>query len=156
MTADGILGLCAPRAKIPKRNLVEGVLIRACNKRERYIDKNRSFSLATCRFEPIQANNLNVDINAHRKAMMTLNSISAVAPQLISGVITLGTLSAFCYALFVLPSWVKKLKTWQKYCTSHSRFSTEAGQGQYLWLEDPWSSACEIHFFATIPMSDLT
>ncbi|KAJ4391012.1 hypothetical protein N0V93_004625 [Gnomoniopsis smithogilvyi] len=43
--------------------------------------------------------------------------------------------------VFILPVWVNKLKTWQKYCTSHSKFSVEAGQGQYLWLEDPWSKA---------------
>lgn len=84
---------------------------------------------------------------------MTLNNILAVAPQFISGFITLGVVSGFCYISFLLPGWIKKLRTWRKYCASHSKFSIEAGQGHYLWLEDPWSSMCRFHPYPSIRRS---
>lgn len=75
--------------------------------------------------------------------MIALDKLVAASPQVVNGIFTLGLITVLCYAASALPSWVRKVKLWQKYCKSHSKFSLEAGQGRYLWLEDPWSSMCE-------------
>ncbi|KAK8196963.1 cytochrome P450 [Phyllosticta capitalensis] len=63
--------------------------------------------------------------------------VAALAPQLLGLLVT----SIIIYALARLPSYYQKIQLWRKYCSSHIKFSREAGQGKYLWLEDPWSKS---------------
>lgn len=73
--------------------------------------------------------------------MAFLDNTVANSPQLWNGAACLGILTVLYYTLTVFPIWVQKVRLWRKYCASHSRFSLEAGQGRYLWLEDPFSRA---------------
>ncbi|KAK7558996.1 cytochrome P450 [Phyllosticta citricarpa] len=61
--------------------------------------------------------------------------IATLMSQLLGLLVT----SILFFGLSRLPGWLRKLDTWQKYCSGHIKFSREAGEGKYLWLEDPWS-----------------
>lgn len=69
-----------------------------------------------------------------------LDGVATAAPQLVSGVFTVVVVYLMYNAIVRLPGWIGKLRRWQEYCASHSKFSLEAGEGKYRWLEDPWSS----------------
>lgn len=73
-------------------------------------------------------------------AVLAADVAGAVSPQIASGLFTTGLLFLFFYTIVRFPGWIKKLKLWQEYCGSHSKFSLQAGEGKYKWLEDPWSS----------------
>lgn len=85
-------------------------------------------------------------------AVLAADVVGAISPQIASGILTAGLLFLFFYTVVRVPGWIKKLKLWQEYCVSHSKFSLQAGQGKYKWLEDPWSSesssphTCPYHF----------
>ena len=59
--------------------------------------------------------------------MMDTISLDHVGPRLIGLLVAVVT----AYAFFRLPGFIR---------ASHHKFSLEAGEGKYKWLEDPFSS----------------
>lgn len=82
--------------------------------------------------------------------LTTPDAVAAAAPQLASGLIAAGLLFLCCSIIVRFPGWFKKLRLWQDYCVSHSKFSLQAGEGKYRWLEDPWSSECSRRIYFQI------
>lgn len=72
--------------------------------------------------------------------LLTPEAVTVVALQLASGLVTAALVFLCCSILARFPGWVRKLRLWREYCASHSKFSRQAGEGKYKWLEDPWSS----------------
>lgn len=78
-------------------------------------------------------------------SMTFFDKFDAARPQILdlNGLIALSALTILSFAATALFGWLRKIRIWQRYCSSHSKFSLEAGQGHHLWLEDPFSRMCE-------------
>jgi hypothetical protein len=69
----------------------------------------------------------------------TMESIIALRQNVLQLILLTFLTSAAAYLIVQLPAFLRKLQIYRKYCASHKRFSIEAGEGKYRWLEDPFS-----------------